>query len=118
MIKKNNKGITLLEAFLAAFIFIISVSAIFVTMTNLRKPAVNNEQAVAAALTLSNILEDLRSKVDSRDYDTGKLSIRPEDNPHKISLGTQYKIAYNVTADPSGSGARKVDASIFWNDTL
>lgn len=117
MFKRNLKGITLLEAFLAAFIFIVSVSAIFITMTALRKPAVNNERAVAAAMTLRNVLEDLRSKVDSRDIDTGALS--PSPPPHHLTVTSSdvtYEIYYNVTLD--ASGGRSVEANISWPDVL
>jgi|GEM_PF-7044360 len=66
MIINNSKGITLLEAFISAFIFLISVSAIFASLASLRKPAVTNEQQVAAALLGRAVLEDLRSQVDTQ----------------------------------------------------
>ena len=110
-----------MEAFLSAFIFIISVSAIFSTLSSLRKPAVDNEQAVGAALAMRNVLEDLRSRVDNRDlgYDTSDLSVAG--NPHgpiRITSGsTTYTIYYNVSID-SATGARQVDANASWPDAL
>ncbi len=64
MLNKNSKGITLLETFLAAFVFVIAVSAIFLVLKSLRKPVIDNDQAVGAALATRTVLEDLRSKID------------------------------------------------------
>ena len=128
MLKKNLKGITLLESFLAAFIFVTSVAAIFVTMNALRKPAMNNETALNGALVLRNFLENLRSKVDSRNfsafssanptnqiYSTGDLTSGAHDGPSNV--GGLYNIYYNVSVD-SSTKAIKVNAKVNWPDAL
>jgi|CXWL01.1.fsa_nt_gi Tfp pilus assembly protein PilV len=118
MNRRNIKGFTLLEAFLAAFIFIISVSAIFVTMTALRKPAVNNEQAVQAAILLRDTLEELRAKVDSVDEagNIGDLSLGSHSINTKTLNGVPVVINYLVSAD--GSGGKIVDATMTYSDAL
>lgn len=124
MLKKNIKGVTLLEAFLAAFLFVTSVAAIFVSMNALRKPATNNERKVTAAILLKTYLEDLRSKVDNREYSdtsgvfqTGThpplpLPLTP---PNTVSIaGVLYTISYSVNAEFEGS--KQVNATITWVD--
>ena len=117
MLKKSSKGVSLLEAFLSAIIFIISVSAIFVSFNFLRKPAVNNEQALGAALALRNVLEDLRSQVDVN-IDSSNLSVTPPAHgPIQTGPGNIYTIYYNVTKDPA-TYARRVDANVSWADPM
>ena len=117
MIKKNLQGFTLLEAFLAAFIFIISVAAIFVTMTALRKPAVNNEQGVKAALMLRDVLEELRAKVDSREGGLGALQAGNHPLPPITQDGIVYTLSYFVTVD-AVTGVRSVTATANYTDAL
>ena len=134
MLKKNIKGITLLEAFLASFIFVTSVAVIFVTMNALRKPALDNERAVNGSLVLRNFLEDLREQVDSQKYApfdssnptaqyymsgglVGNLVATSYVGPI-VSMGdVNYSIFYNVTLDPV-SRAKRVDAKVNWPDSL
>ena len=119
MNKKNIKGFTLLEAFLAAFIFIISVAAIFVTMTALRRPAVNNEQAVQAAIVLRDTLEDLRAKVDGADNaaNTGDLSLGAHPPVIKTVNGVNFNVSYLVIAD-GVNGGKIVDATVTYPDAF
>ena len=112
MLRNNSKGITLLEAFLSAFIFVISVAAIFATLNSLRKPAVNNELAIGAALAASNVLEDLRSKVDARDMETSDVWTDGEHGPITVGI---YSVYYNVVKDAT-TGVRQVNASVTWPD--
>lgn len=119
MFKKNSKGLSLLEAFISSIIFVIATAAIFVTLNGLRKPAVNNEQALSAALTLKNVLEDLRGQVSQADmnpsgvYTSGNLT----DGQHgPISTGG-YTIYYNVTTDGT-TKARRIDANVSWTDAM
>ena len=123
MINQNSKGVSLIEAFLAAIIFIIAVAAVFSTLNSLRKPAVNNEQATAAALVLSNFLDDIRSKISGEDLNApgGAVGaytnvLNPSVDSCPAGLGAPYQICYNVTLEPSG--ARKVDANITWADAM
>jgi len=124
MFIKNSHGVSLIEGFLAGIIFIIAVTAIFSSLTSLRRPAVNNEKATEAALVLSNFLDDIRAKVSANDAsgvspvgayaDEGLLG--PGINHGPVTIGL-YNIFYNVTLDPT-TGARKVDANIIWNEAM
>ena len=121
MLKINSNGITLLEVFVAAFIFIISVSAVFATLNSTRKPAINNDAELQAALVLKGTLDSLRSKVDVRNQSlsTGLLN-------NELSIGTHWvnRIGpaniYNVTyvVSQGGAGSLQVTANVIWPDTL
>ena len=121
MLKINTKGVSLVEAFLAAFIFIVSVSAILVTLTSIRKPAVNSDRSTEAALIAQKILDDLRSKVDSRDYDSGDLSLgsHPPREESSKDMGGGYSVRYGVflvnSSDPNS--ARGVELTVDWEGT-
>ena len=123
MIKKNLKGIGLLEAFLAAFIFVIAVSAIFAGLSSLRKPAVKNEQELTAALAGRAVLEELRSNVATGD-DEGylKAGMHPP-GAYPVSMNTSI-IQYNVECVDSSDATvacgpqslRKVTLNSTWSD--
>ena len=122
MLKKNLKGITLIEVFIASFIFIISVSAVFSTLITTRRPAINNEQELQGALVLRNKLEFLRSKVDTRHiaFGTGIMNNELSEGTHIVnSLGPGgiYNIIYNVTRD-STTGVLEVNATAYWPDSI
>ena len=136
--KKSSKGVSLIEAFLAAIIFAISVSAIFATLYSLRKPAINNEQTLEAARVTSNFLDSLRSKIDTRDMSCGNdycgdltdgSSAASEGAPHTTNINN-YSISWVVScvdpANPSSNIAcntqpnliRRVDATTTWTDAM
>ena len=123
---KNSNGVSLLEAFLASIIFVIAAAAIFTTLQSLRKPATENEQAVQAALVLSNFLDDLRSKIDTRDVVagdyTGNLKLGPHpkviisDPTGVLTQGYSMKwTVYCADASTPCAAARKVNAEINWS---
>ena len=119
MLNKNSRGFTLLEAFLAAFLFVTSVAAIFVTMNALRKPAVNNERMLEGALILKDFLEELRSKVDHREFDNPMVFTNGVHNPDPVvgpTSGIPFTIQYNVVTE--ASGVKRVTATVTWPDTL
>ena len=61
----NNTGVTLLEILLASIIFVISVAGIFATLSAVRSPVGNKENALAAALFGKQVLETLRTEVNA-----------------------------------------------------
>jgi Tfp pilus assembly protein PilV len=116
MLIKNLKGVSLLEAFLASIIFIIGISSVFITLSTLRRPAVNNEQAVGAALVLSNMLDSLRSEIDKRDVDsTGEYVGNLRTGTYGPITSGDYTMYYNVY---DASGARRIDANVTWVDAI
>ena len=108
-----------METFIAAFVFIISVAAIFSTMLSMRRPVVNNDQELRAALYLRTTLEEFRMRVDSNHANSdfilnGDLSPGSH-NMDGVGPGGIYNIDYNISIEPA-SGAYKMDASIDWPD--
>ena len=116
--QNSQKGFTMVEAVVAALIFAAVVVGIFSTTAALKKPAVNSDKKLTAAYLGKQVLEDLRSKVDQRDWDTGALKVGgpytlpPIVNP---TYGVTYTVTYTVSAVP-GSSARQVDLKVQWPD--
>jgi Tfp pilus assembly protein PilV len=119
MLKRNLKGLSLLEVFLSAVIFVTSTAAIFLTLNVARKPAVNRDQSIGAALAIRNVFEDLRSKVSTSEmsaagaYSTGDLT----EGTHGPIFSGIYNIYYNVTTN-AATGVRRVTANAVWTDAL
>ena len=61
----NNRAFSLLEVLLASIIFVISITGVFITLTALRKPVADKENALAAAILGKQVLEALRSSVNA-----------------------------------------------------
>ena len=59
----NNIAFTLLEVLLAAIIFVITISGLFVTLNAMRAPVANKETALTAAVFGKQVLEALRDQV-------------------------------------------------------
>lgn len=59
----NSSGFTLLEVLLAAIIFVVSVAGIFATLSAVRAPIANKENALVAAVFGKKVLETLRTQV-------------------------------------------------------
>ena len=117
--QNSQKGFTMVEAVVAALIFAAVVVGIFSTTAALKKPAIGSDKKLTAAYYGKQILEDLRSKVDQRDWDlaAGSLSLGPHPpvtmfNP---TYGVTYTVTYTVTAVP-GSTARQVALTVQWPD--
>ncbi len=104
-----------MESFLSALLFIISVASIFVPLVGVRKPAVNNDQMVTGTLVAQNVLEDLRSKVDSATAPELDSSGNPHTKIYTLPSGS-YDVSYNVIQDPTG--ARQVNLIANWQDMV
>lgn len=128
MLKNNHKGVTLVEAFLASLIFVVSVSAILVSIVALRKPAVTNTQEKEAVLVGQQILEEFRSNVDKNDT-SGALSGGNHGPFPRPFNNTTYTINYTVRCldaadqvvdpcDPDRPLTREVQLTITWPNTM
>lgn len=102
-----------MESTIAAIIFAVAAAGIFATVAVMRKPAAESEDRVNAAYFAKEILEDLRSNVDARNWDTGDLSTTPTPT-HTVPAQGKYTAQYTVTTMPSG--AKKVDVTVTWPD--
>ena len=91
----NNRAFSLLEVLLASIIFVISITGVFITLTALRKPVADKENALAAAILGKQVLEALRSSVNAGTFYSTNCS-SPCSN-FDLSLGTHL-----VTPLPPG----------------
>ena len=115
--QNSQKGFTMVEAVVAALVFAAVVVGIFSTTAALKKPAVVSDKKLTAAYYGKQILEDLRSKVDQRDWDSGQLGVGVH-GPLTINNPTYnvtYSVNYTVNAIPGSSG-RQVFLTVQWLD--
>jgi hypothetical protein len=77
---------------LASIIFIISITGVFVTLTAMRRPVVDKESALAAAVFGKQVLEALRSSVNAGTFYSTTCS-SPCSN-FDLSLGT-HQVPHN-----------------------
>ena len=118
VLKLNKKGFTLVEAVVAALVFAAVAVGIFATTSALKTPAVRTDKKLIAAFYAKQILEDLRAKVDQRDWDTGPLRVgftttQTITNP---TNNVTYTLTYVVTSMLPASNARKVVVTVAWPD--
>ena len=115
--QNSQKGFTMVEAVVAALVFAAVVVGIFSTTAALKKPAVVSDKKLTAAYYGKQILEDLRSKVDQRDWNSGQLNLGVH-GPVTINNPTYnvtYSVTYTVNTIP-GSSARQVFLKVQWPD--
>ena len=120
--KNNKSGFSMVEALIAAVIFAVAVVGVFATSAALKKPTVVSDKKLTAAYIGKQVLEDLRSKVDQREWLTGSLAT------YNLALGDHgpftfnnptYQVAYNVmwtVSSVPNSDARQVLVTIQWPD--
>lgn len=114
----TSKGFSYIEAIIATSILGIAVVGILMTVSSIKKPVAKSDRALVAAYFGQEVLENLRAKVDARDFNTGELSITTPDAPHvvtKVINGVTYKAFYHVLDDPA-SGSRRVNLTVDWPD--
>ena len=114
MFSKKISGFSLVEAVVAAVIFSITVVGVFASLAAIQQPAANSGQSLNAALCGQQVLENLRSKVDARDWDTGGALATGSHTPLTPSQCSSFTFTYDVTAPVAVNGARKVDLTVTW----
>ena len=119
--KGRCKGFSILETSIAALIFSIASLGNLSTIAALKQPAHVTEQKVYAAYYGQQILEDLRAKVDQRNWNdpSSLLAISPPAHTSSTVINNvTYTATYTVTEDASISDPakrpRKVDLTISW----
>ena len=65
IMKLNRSAFTLLEVLLASIIFVITIAGVFTTLNTMRTPVADKENSLQAAIFGRQVLEALRSQVDS-----------------------------------------------------
>lgn len=126
MSKLDHKtGFSIVEVVVASMVFAIAAVGIFSTIAVIRGPGAMSERKLSAAYYGKRILEELRSRVDSRTWEggpfgsTGTLPYTNNLAPVVIA-GTTYTASYTVTdATPGAPGApqvRKVVLTITWTE--
>ena len=126
---RNDSGFSLVEVIVASLIFATVVVGIFATTSAMKKPTVDSDKKLMAAFYGKQILEDLRVRVDQRDWDkctpatpalSGSLTVIGACNPHvpitifNPTYNTTFTFTYIVTDVPGGSGARDVALTVTW----
>ena len=111
MFKKiNQNGASLVEVLIAALIFTIAATGLFTTFASQRETTKRSQRQVQAAYYGRQVLEELRSKVDQRNWDSGDL----QEGVHNLAPSGPYSATYTVTT--TANGGRKVDLTITWNE--
>jgi type II secretory pathway pseudopilin PulG len=64
----NDSAFTLLEVLLAAIIFVITIGGLFVTLDAVRAPVIAKENALTAAIFGKQVLEALRTQVNTQTF--------------------------------------------------
>jgi prepilin-type N-terminal cleavage/methylation domain-containing protein len=99
--KKGNilekSGFSIIEVIISAVIFSIVAAGLFATVSSLRIPATESQEAVTAALIGNQILEELANEVDKGDWD---------------------KVSNGLYADPVNNSTTTDLAKIHVGDTL
>ncbi len=117
---KTQKAFTIVEVLVAAVIFSITVLGVFSTIAAIRKPAAVSERTLVAAYYGRQVLEDLRAKIDKRDWNTGLLSTGTHNYGTAIIHGVSYAASYLVENAPEATlpagGLRKVTLTITWTE--
>jgi Tfp pilus assembly protein PilV len=82
----KNTAFSLLEILLAAVIFVISVAGVFATLTAVRVPVTTKSNQLAAAVFGKQVLEYLRSQVNTSNYYNADCSTHPLHYCNDLSL--------------------------------
>ncbi len=105
-------GFSIAEAVIAAMVFVIAVTGILATISNIKKPSARTDRSLTAAYVSQKVLEDMRNEVDAETWNTGPLSAGP--NPRSCPNGVA-NCTYSVDEDPV-SHARAVTVNVTWPD--
>ena len=108
---KKNKGFSLVEVLVASTIFMIAVAGLFAAFTKSRQNAEIADKRLRAAYIGRQALEELRTKVDSRNWDDEESGLALGDHNTVIN---GYTVAYTVTEDADLGGMRKVTMTVSW----
>ena len=107
-----------MEVIAASVILAITVVGIFMSVAYLKKPSDKAKYALTAGYYGQQVLEELRAKVDARDWDQtyGPLYLVSNHclDPKPIN-GVDYTACYTITTDPD-SQARKVQVTVTYAD--
>jgi len=113
----HKSGFSLIEVIMAAVIFSIAAVGLFSTFSVQRESSDRSERRLQAAYCGRQVLEELRAKIDQRNWDSGYL----QEGVHPPLLS--YTLAppcdaylVNYTVANVATGGRKVTLNITWNE--
>lgn len=109
---KNTQGFSLLEALVAAVVFVIATTGLFSVFTTQRQSLDRSSRRLQAANFAKEVLEDLRAKVDQSNWDTGDMQI----GNHSITSADGRYTADYVVSEDATTKVRKVDLTVTWNE--
>ena len=119
--RNNNedKGFSLVEVMMATLIFAIAAAGLFSTFRVQREYSNRSERKLQAAYCGRQVLEELRAKVDQRNWDSGDL----QEGNHTYNLFSSpcniFTATYtvtNVVINSVNTGGRKVSLNVTWNE--
>lgn len=108
--KINQNGVSLVEVLITSLIFVVAATGLLATFSSQRSTVKRSQRQVQAAYYGRQVLEELRSKVDQRNWDSGDL----QEGAHTLPASGPYTATYTVTT--TANGGRKVDLTITWNE--
>ena len=131
-ILKNKNGVSLVEVTVAALIFAIATTGLFMVLNQQRGASDRAERRLQAAYYAKQLLEELRPKVDQRDWDAsppnwwnlvcdGATYAWPGASPPMAGATVNYQCTEIPGIPPSppgtpGAGSRQVTLQIQWNE--
>jgi hypothetical protein len=95
----------------AAIVLTTTIAVVFGTIMSSRKPMVQADRSVRAAIFAKKAMAELRGKVDANTWDQAGSSM-VEGNYVNFMNEDGFTASYIVTND--ASGGRKVDMKISW----
>ncbi len=107
--KHQSAGFSIIEVTIAALIFALTAVGIVSTVSSLRTPSATSQKDLQAAYYGQNILDDLRAKVDERNWMNASNPLAV--GTHTLPPNDIYNAVYNVTDDGAG---RNVVLNITW----
>ena len=119
--RNNNedKGFSLIEVIMAALIFAIATGGLFSTFRVQREYSNKSERKLQAAYCGRQVLEELRSKIDQRNWDSGNLQEGTRTYTFASAPCSAFTAAYtvtNVVINSVTTGGRKVTLNVNWNE--
>lgn len=128
----NKKGVSLVEVTIAALIFSIAAAGLFIVLSQQRQTSDRSERRLQAAYYAKQLLEELRAKVDQRNWNTAvppnpaiwsNLNLTCDGNPYPWpgalpplpGVQVNYTCRDIAPGNP-GEGSRQVTLTIQWNE--
>ena len=119
--KRSNSGFTIVEVIVSTVIFAIAAVGVFASIAAVHAPAIVSERKVAAAYYARQVADNLRAKVDARNWNPVTSSwiagTALETGTHSLGTTTMNNTAYTtsyVISPVAGTNLWKMDVTVNW----